>query len=143
MSFVLDNSVTMRWFFEDGTAPALAYADKVLAIIGDRSAIVPLTWGLEVANVLTRAEAKGSVKPERVSSFVEMLKGMDIEVDHATFEHALSDTLELARTYKLSAYDASYLELAIRRGIPMATLDEVLQKAARRAGVELFRHERR
>lgn len=135
MSFVLDNSVTMRWFFGDGKPQQLAYASKVLDAMKETSARVPATWGLEVANVIAMAEAKGLVTEARSGVFLEMLEGVAIEVDMATFSHALSHTLQLARRYKLSAYDASYLELALRLGIPLATLDEDLQKAAKKAGV--------
>ena len=138
MNFVLDNSVTMRWFFGDGKPRELAYAGKVLDTMKKASAIVPVTWALEVANVIARAEAKGLVTEARGGAFLEMLEGVDIEADTATFHHALSDTLQLARRYKLSAYDASYLELALRLGMPLATLDEDLQKAAKKAGVKLF-----
>jgi len=138
VSFVLDTSVTMRWFFGDGKPQELAYAGKVLDAMKDASALVPVTWGLEVANVIAKAEAKGLVTEARSGAFLEMLEGVDIEVDAATFARALSDTLQLARRYKLSAYDASYLELALRLGIPLATLDEDLQKAARKAGVKKF-----
>ncbi len=138
MSFVLDNSVTMRWFFGDGRPQELAYAGKVLDAMKVASARVPATWGLEVANVIARAEAKALVTEARSGAFLEMLEGVDIEVDTATFSHALSDTLQLARRYKLSAYDASYLELALRLGMPLATLDEDLQKAAKKAGVKRF-----
>lgn len=138
MSFVLDNSVTMRWFFGDGKPQELAYAGKVLDAMKETSALVPTTWGLEVANVITRAESKALVTEARSEAFLEMLGGVDIEVDAATFSHALSGTLQLARRYKLSAYDASYLELALRLGIPLATLDEDLQKAAKKAGVKKF-----
>jgi len=138
VSFVLDNSVTMRWFFGDGKPQQLAYAGKVLDAMKQDSALVPATWGLEVANVIARAEAKALVTEARSGAFLEMLEGVDIEVDAATFAHALSDTLQLARRYKLSAYDASYLELALRLGIPLATLDEDLQKAAKKAGVKKF-----
>ena len=138
MNFVLDNSVTMRWFFGDGKPRELAYADKVLDAMKKASAIVPATWGLEVANVIARAEAKGLVTEARSAAFLEMLAGVDIEADTATFHHALSDTLQLARRYQLSAYDASYLELALRQGIPLATLDEDLQKAAKKAGIKKF-----
>ena len=138
MSFVLDNSVTMRWFFGDGKPQELAYAGKVLDAMKKANALVPVTWGLEVANVIARAEAKGWVTEARSGAFIEMLEGVDIEVDTATFQHAMSDTLQLARRYKLSAYDASYLELALRQGIPLATLDEDLQKAAKKAGVKKF-----
>jgi predicted nucleic acid-binding protein len=135
VSFVLDNSVTMRWFFGDGKPQELAYAGKVLDAMKLDCARVPVTWGLEVANVIARAEAKALVTEARSGAFLEILKGVDIEVDAATFTHALSDTLQLARRYKLSAYDASYLELALILGIPLATLDEDLQKAAKKAGV--------
>lgn len=138
MNFVLDNSVTMRWFFGDGKPQELSYAGKVLDAMKKANALVPVTWGLEVANVITRAEAKGLVTEARSGAFLEMLEGVDIEMDAATFQHALSDTLQLARRYKLSAYDASYLELALRLGIPLATLDEDLQKAAKKAGVKKF-----
>jgi predicted nucleic acid-binding protein len=138
MSFVLDNSVTMRWFFGDGNPRELAYAVKVLDAMKRDSALVPATWGLEVANVVARAEARAMVTEARSGAFLEMLDGVGIEVDSATFEHALSDTLQLARRYRISAYDASYLELALRRGLPLATLDDDLQKAAKKAGVKKF-----
>lgn len=138
MSFVLDNSITMRWFFGDGKPQELAYAGKVLDAMKTDNALVPATWGLEVANVIARAEAKALVTEARSEAFLEMLEDVDIEVDAATFSHALSGTLQLARRYKLSAYDASYLELALRLGAPLATLDEDLQKAAKKAGVKKF-----
>jgi len=138
MNFVLDNSVAMRWFFGDGRPQELAYAGKVLDAMKSATALVPVTWGLEAANVIARAEAKGLITEARSGVFLELLEGVDIEVDEATFSHALSDTLQLARRYRLSAYDASYLELALREGIPLATLDEELQKAARKAGVKRF-----
>jgi predicted nucleic acid-binding protein len=138
MSFVLDNSVTMRWFFGDGKPQELAYAGKVLDALKKASALVPVTWGLEVANVIAKAEEKGLVTEARSGVFLEMLEGVDIKVDGATFSHVLSGTLQLARRYRLSAYDASYLELALRQGVPLATLDEDLQKAAKKAGVKKF-----
>lgn len=138
MNFVLDNSVAMRWFFGDGRSHELAYAQDVLEAMKEAVALVPVTWGLEVSNVIARAEAKELVSEARSEVFLEMLGGVDITVDAATFSHALSDTLHLARRYRLSAYDASYLELALREGLPLATLDEDLQKAAKRAGVKRF-----
>ena len=138
MSFVLDNSVTMRWFFGDGKPRELAYAGKVLDAMYTATAHVPVTWGLEVANVIAKAEERALVTEARSGAFLEMLEGIDIEVDSATSAQALSGTLQLARRYRLSAYDASYLELALRLGIPLATLDEDLQKAAKKAGVKKF-----
>ena len=138
MSFVLDTSVTMRWFFGDGKPRELAYAREVLEAMKDVAARVPITWGLEVSNVIAKAEAKGWVTEARSEVFLEMLKGVDIHPDMSTFQQALSDTLQVARRYRLSAYDASYLELAMRAGLPLATLDEDLQKAAKKAGVKRF-----
>ncbi len=138
MNFVLDNSVAMRWFFGDGQPHELAYAQDVLEAMKKASALVPVTWGLEVSNVIARAEVKELVTEARSEAFLEMLEGVDIVADAATFSHALSDTVHLARRYRLSAYDASYLELALREGLPLATLDEDLQKAAKRAGVKRF-----
>lgn len=135
MNFVLDNSVTMRWFFGDGKPAELRYAGLVLDSLNKASAVVPVTWGLEVANVIAKAEAKAIVTEARSRTFLELLEGINIEVDQATFSRSLSDTLQLARRYRLSAYDASYLELALRRSLPLATLDEDLQKAAKNAGV--------
>jgi predicted nucleic acid-binding protein len=138
VSFVLDNSVTMRWFFGDGKPKELVYAGKVLDAMKHTHAIVPAIWGLEVANVIARAEARGLVTEARSGAFLEMLEGVDVQVDAASSAHALSDTLQLARRYKLSAYDASYLELALRSGMPLATLDEDLRKSAKTAGVKQF-----
>jgi hypothetical protein len=91
VSFVLDNSVTMRWFFGDGKPQELAYAGRVLDALKKDSALVPVTWGLEVANVIAKAEAKTLVTEARSGAFLEMLEGIDIEVDNSTFAHALSD----------------------------------------------------
>lgn len=138
MSFVLDNSVTMRWFFGDGSEQALQYAVRVLDAMTATEAIVPGIWSLEVANVLARAEAKGLVSEARSEAFVGMLGRMDIATDPATSVHALSDTLHIARRYRLSAYDAAYLELALRAALPIATLDDDLLRAAELAGVVRF-----
>ena len=117
----------------------LAFAARVLEALRTDNAVVPVTWGLEVANVIARAEAKALVTEARSGEFLELLEGVSIEVDAATFAQARSGTLHLARRHKLSAYDASYLELAVRRGLPLATLDEDLHKAAKKAGVKRFR----
>ena len=66
-------------------------------------------------------------------------EGVAIEVDPNTFAHVLSDTLQLARRYRLSSYDASYLELALRMALPLATLDADLHRAASKAGVKTFK----
>lgn len=139
MNFVIDNSVVMRWFFGDGKPQDLSYARSVLDAMKSDNAIVPSVWGLEVANVISRAEAQGLVTEARSEAFLEMLVGLAIEVDGGSADHALSSTLNLARRYKLSSYDASYLELALRQGVALATLDADLRKAAKKSGVEILR----
>lgn len=140
MNFVLDASVTMCWLFLDGKPAERAYALNVLDAMkqAKTGAQVPMTWGLEVSNVIAKAEMRGLVRETQSEAFLEMLKNVDIGADAATFSKALSDTLQMARRYRLSAYDASYLELAIREGLPLATLDEGLMKACDKAGVKRF-----
>lgn len=138
MNFVLDNSVVMRWYFGDGSETDLEYAVRVLNCMKTAEVLVPCVWGLEVANVLARAEAKGIATEARSEAFVDMLSRMDIDTDAATATQALYGTLQLARRYNLSSYDASYLELAMREDMPLATLDEDLRRAAKRAGVQQF-----
>ena len=140
MNFVLDASVTMCWFFLDGKPAERTYALSVLDAmkLSETSALVPVTWGLETSNLIGRAEMKGLITEAQSGAFLEMLASIDISADTATFSRALSDTLQLSRRHRISAYDASYLELAIREGIPLATLDEDLRKAANKAGLKRF-----
>ena len=138
MSIVLDNSVTMRWCFGDGSSGDLDYAAKLARALRTETAEVPAIWGLEVANVLARAESTGKLPASMMSTFLSTLRKMRIHPDPETATHALTDTLSLARKYKLSAYDAAYLELAMRKQLPLATLDVDLRKAAKRADVTIF-----
>lgn len=140
MNFVLDASVAMCWLLLDGKPAERAYAQTVLTALqqAETRALVPGTWGLEVSNVLAKAEAKRVLTEAQSEAFLELLAALDIEADAATFSAAFSDTLQIARRYRLSSYDASYLELAMREGLPLATLDEDLQKAATKAGVKRF-----
>lgn len=140
MNFVLDASVTMSWLLADAKPTDKRYAASVLASLAetDTAAGVPVTWGLEIANVVARAEAKGLVTEAQSEAFLEMLGGIRITPDPATFPRALIETLSLARRYRLSSYDASYLELALRLGLPLASLDSDLLKAAKKAGVNRF-----
>jgi predicted nucleic acid-binding protein len=138
--FVLDASVTLSWLLRDAAAREAAHAFSVLAALRTRAAAaVPMTWGLEIANVLARGEAKGLLNEAQSDAFLEMLQATPIHVDADTSAQALSGTLQLARRYRLSAYDASYLELALRAALPLATLDEDLRRAATKAGVKLFK----
>ena len=139
MRFVLDNSVTMRWLFADGSSADRAYASHVLTLLEAEgtAAVVPGLWALEVSNVILRSEARGLLTEARNSAFLTTLQEMAVEVDSETAARALSDTLQLARRFKLSSYDASYLELALRKGLAIATLDADLRRAASQASVPL------
>ena len=139
MRFVLDNSVVMRWLLNDGSEERLAYASKVLDLLTQDTseALVPGVWSLEVANVLVKAQAKGLVSEARASAFVGLLSEMTITVDGSTAARALGDTLQLARRFRLSSSDAAYLELALREGLPLATLDADLQGAMVQVGSAL------
>lgn len=140
MRFVLDNSVAMRWLFGDGLVTDRQYAMQVLGFMVEQSAeaVVPNLWALEAANVLARAEAKGQLHEARSAEFLGLLQGMNISTDARTADHALHDTLQLARRFRLSAYDAAYLELSLREALPLATLDADLIKAIKATGGRLL-----
>ena len=122
MSFVLDNSVAMCWLLADGKPADVAYAEAVLDALREQQALVPSLWALEASNVIARAEAKGLLSEARSQAFLVLLQRLNIATDPATAAHALGDTLHLAR----------------RTGLPLATLDADLEKAAQAAGVEAF-----
>jgi predicted nucleic acid-binding protein len=133
--FVIDASVALAWCFDDeATEASRALLDR----FENEQAAVPSLWHLELANALALGERNKRITPARTSEFVALIVGLPIVVDEQTPNRALSAVLELARSERLSAYDASYLELAMRRGIPLATKDDDLAKAARRAGVMLL-----
>jgi len=138
MPFVLDNSVAMRWLFEDGSPSDLDYALKVLAAIKVGEVVVPGIWCMEVANVIARAEQRFGLTEILSAEFIRRLQSLGLRFDSETGWQILSATLPVARRYKLTAYDATYLELALRTGYPLATLDVGLRKAAKRAGVKHF-----
>ena len=136
MRFVIDNSVVMRWLFVDGAQADIDYAERILGIMqNDGSvAMAPAVWPLEVGNVIVRAESRNLLPEARSAEFLALLQDMAIEIDPRGTERALTDTLQLARRHNLSTYDASYLELALREGLPLATNDADLRKALARTG---------
>lgn len=136
--FVLDNSVTMRWLFRDGTVADLDYAERVLEKLTEGIAVVPHIWQLEVANVIVRAEAKAGLAESRSRVFLAMLGQMQIVVDDTADKQTWETILPLARQFRLSSYDAAYLELAIREDLPLASLDSNLISALKQAKVKLF-----
>ena len=135
---VLDNSVAMRWLLASLKESDQAYAEAVLQSLAETEALVPHLWHLEATNVLIGAEKRGDLKAGEVERFITQLEALPIQIDPLTSHQAFSRTLSLSRAYNLSSYDAAYLELAIREGLPLATLDGDLRKAAQRADVLLY-----
>ena len=130
--FVIDNSVVMSWCFQDETNK---YADTVLEYLEEGSAYVPAIWPLEVSNVLLVAERRKRLSQADSSRFISLLFELPIIVEQESPERMLSEILALARAYKLSSYDASYLDLAMRKGLPIATTDKNIIAAAKKSNV--------
>jgi len=132
--FVLDASVTMAWCLDDQNV----LANSALESLENSGAIAPSIWPLEVSNALVVAERRGYLNRMESTYFLTLLRSLPVLVEMATEDRVFSDILNLAREQMLSTYDAAYLELAMRTGLPLATLDEALRKAAQRCGVALM-----
>lgn len=134
-AFVLDCSVTMAWCFGDeATAASFAVLDRL-----DReTALVPSHWFLEVANVLGLAEKRRRMTAGATTEFLKLLGTLDIEVDNVTPDRVFPHVLPLCRDYGLTSFDAAYLELAVRRQLPLASLDTDLRAGARKVGIKVL-----
>jgi predicted nucleic acid-binding protein len=134
--FVVDNSVVMAWCFRD---EANSYADRVLESLSVSSAAVPSIWPLEVVNVLLSAERRKRLTEADSLRFIALLNKLPIQVEPPPqAESLMTGIMPIARRYGLTSYDASCLHLAMRNGIALATLDEKLRAAARKAKVGLW-----
>ena len=135
MSLVLDSSLCLAWCFEDERTPeVLAVRERVIEV----GASVPTLWRYEVANALLMAQRRKRIDEERRTALLGMLGEFNIEADHAPEGDPWGATVQLADLHKLTVYDASYLELAQRRRLPLATLDDALRAAAGRAAVAVL-----
>ncbi|MGA8028814.1 MAG: type II toxin-antitoxin system VapC family toxin [Bryobacteraceae bacterium] len=132
---VVDASLTAAWCFED---EATKYARDILRGAKNIYLIVPAIWPLEMVNVLLVNERRKRITPVDTARAVTLLNELAIRVDRPSSLQAFDATLLLARAHKLSSYDASYLELALREGLPLATLDTQMRYAASSAGVKLY-----
>lgn len=132
--FVLDCSVTMAWCFEDESN---ATSDKILASLKESKAMVPSIWPLEVINVLRVGERKKRLSASQSNTFINLLRGLPIEVDMNPIDLPNQSILEISREYSISAYDAAYLELALRKNLPLVSFDKILCEAAKNAGIEI------
>jgi predicted nucleic acid-binding protein len=134
-AFIIDCSLTMSWCFAD---EATAESSALLNRLATEAVIVPQHWPLEVSNVLVMAEKRSRISTSDATRFVTLLGAFQIQVDDATASNAFAHTLPLARLHGLTSYDAAYLELAIRLGLPLATLDDDLRRAGQSLGVVLL-----
>lgn len=132
---VTDASAVLAWCFEDAGGPE---TDALIARVAAEGAAVPSHWSLELANGLAMGERRGRITPAESASFIALLEALPIAADPASEARALHETLSLAREYGLTSYDAAYLELAMRLGLPLATHVRGLGQAAARAGVRLL-----
>lgn len=135
MSFVLDCSVTLTWCFAD---EATAETDALLDRLIRGGAIVPRLWHLEVGNILAITERRGRLPTTKLTDFLARLDHLPIATDDSPVSRDRTEILDLARRMRLTTYDAAYLDLAMRAGLPLATKDAQLARAARELGVAIL-----
>jgi predicted nucleic acid-binding protein len=123
MTFVVDASIVVAWAFDEVNAAASRARERMRR----EAAVAPALWWFEVRNALVQGERCGRFTELRTARFLRDISRLAITVDRAPSE---PDVLALARRHRLTVYDAAYLELALRRALPMATLDEALAGAA-------------
>ena len=133
---VIDASVALAWCFKDERTEATA---RLLERVRTDAAAVPILWHLEIANVLALAERRGRITSAESAELIALLETLEIVVDEETWSRAFTRILDLAREERLTAYDAAYLELAMRLGVPLASKDRDLCDAAERVGVTVLR----
>src|SRR5271166_1333612 len=132
MSFVLDASICAVWALADESHPI---AERAMELLRQEAAIVPVIWWFEIRNVLVISERRKRITAEGSNAFLNFLEGFSIHPDGYRDEEAM---LRFARKYQLSYYDAAYLEVANRNGLPLATLERALRIAAEAAGIPLL-----
>lgn len=135
MAFVLDGLMTLAWCFPDERTE---FTNAVIRRMSDEAAHVPAIWPLDVANGLLNGERRGRLTEAEIESFLEEIRSFEFVIDDPSQSTAFNSILGIARRNDLTSYDASYLELTMRLGLPLATLDTRLADAATRAGVPLI-----
>jgi predicted nucleic acid-binding protein len=135
MNFVLDASVTLSWCFEDEGGD---YAPAVLEALRTSEAMAASLWPLEVTNGLLTAERRGRIERSEATRFARLLLSLPIVVDPVARRRAFEATKALASKHSLTSYDAAYLEVGVRMGVPLATLDAGLAATAEAEGVGVF-----
>lgn len=135
MAFVLDCSMTMAWVFSD---EADEFTDALRESLLKENAVAPVLWPIEVGNVLLVAMRRGRITREDWVRIRDDLDALPIDIDPDSYGRVLEIVLPVADVHGLSVYDAMYLELALRRGLPLATLDRKLIEAAKSAEIEVI-----
>jgi predicted nucleic acid-binding protein len=133
--FVLDASVTAAWCFRNEASPETT---ALLDSLRHRKPVVPGLWHLETANMLLQAERRRRITEAESVVLTKFLSNLPIETDSDSERRAHGPILALARLHRLTAYDAAYLDVAQRRGLPLATRDQALEEAAKESGVALI-----
>ena len=134
-TLIVDCSMAMAWCFVDESTPETSRIQDRLA---SEAALVPAHWFLEVANVLAMAEKRKRISTTDALQFVQLLSVLDIQVDLEAHRRAFDPILPLCRSHKLTSYDAAYLDLALRRRLPLASLDDDLRQAATSLGLQVL-----
>jgi predicted nucleic acid-binding protein len=135
MQWVLDASVALAWCFPDERSPS---TESLLERAAVSPSVVPQLWPLEVASSLLQAQRRGRILAAQRVQFLSMVGTLQIHVDRMTAERAWTEVLAVAEANGLTVYDATYLELAMRLGVPLATMDGAVRAAASAAGVPLL-----
>jgi predicted nucleic acid-binding protein len=135
VSLVLDSSATLAWIYSDETTSSIRL---LFEVVGEEGAVVPALWRLEIANSMTVAVRRGRIDANFRRAALTDLALLDIAIDDQTDVHAWGETLRMADIFKLTVYDAAYLELAQRRNLPLATLDSELRAAAKSIDLRLM-----
>jgi predicted nucleic acid-binding protein len=134
-AIVIDASIAVAWCFEDEASPE---ADRILDRVRRHGARVPALWYLEVANVLRQAERRKRILPADTAARLDLLSRLPIAADTSPAIRAWSEILDVARSQTLTAYDAAYVELAMRQALPIASTDRELTAAAERLGLAVI-----
>jgi predicted nucleic acid-binding protein len=127
MDFVLDASIAAAWVLEDEQSEL---ADQIIDSLATKTALAPYLWALEIGNILLVAERRGRIDAAKRKLMLEAVRDLGVVEEAQPQAIAFGAVQDLATKHRLSSYDAAYLELAVRLGLPLATLDEALRKAA-------------
>ena len=136
-AFVLDASIAVAWCFPGDPAEDTPYSRHILELLATQDAVVPEIWAFEVANsIFVSFSKRGRITERQIQEYLQRLKALPISVESCDLW--LNVGLEVqSRKWNLTPYDAAYLDLAVRKNIPLATADGDLRRVARAEGIEI------